>query len=122
MLIERQLGWAFNAVAAVMLVPTANALLHGQPQPYRTATAVALGLAMLGSLFGTAVAASHESPSARGVGFAISGLLSLGFTLGHLLCAWQVANPAWRIVALCFALGPFLVWAALLWRFRREPA
>ena len=122
MLIERQLGWALNAVAAVMLVPTANALLHGQAQPYRTATAVALGLAMLGSLFGTAVAASRDETSARWFGFALTGLLSLGFTLGHLLCAWQVANPIWRIVALCFALGPFLIWAALLWRFRREPA
>ena len=75
MLIERQLGWAFNAVAAVMLVPTANALLHGQPQPYRTATAVALGLAMLGSLFGTAVAASRDETSARWFGFALTGLL-----------------------------------------------
>lgn len=122
MLIERQIGWAFNAVAAALLVPSANAILHDQPQPYRVATGVGLVLAILGSLFCTAVAASHESTSARWVGFVLHGLLSLGFTAGNLLCAAQVMHPTWRVLALLAALGPFLVWALVVWRFRREPA
>jgi dipeptide/tripeptide permease len=121
MMIERQIGWALNAGAVILLAPTANAILQGQAQPCRLATGVALGLATLGILFGTATAAAHEQASARWVGFIAFGLIALAYSLGHALCAWQVAHPALRVLALIAALGPALAWALLFWRMRREP-
>ena len=122
MLIERHIGIAFNVLAVATMAPSALANLHGHAQAYHPLVGVALALAVLGVLFSTAVAATHPSPVARWIGFAICGVLALAYSYGHLLCALQVSRPTLRAIALAASAAPLLPWATFAWKFRRDPA
>jgi hypothetical protein len=122
MLIERHIGIAFNGLAIMMMAPSALSGFQGHPQPYHPLVGIALALAVVGIVFSTSVAATHESPLARWGGFIFCGLLAAAFAYGHLLCAMQVSHPNARALALVVSAVPFLLWVLIVWKFRRDPA